>query len=47
LYVSTLSLAILNVSQIKTPKLSGTPANVYLLATYTLGVSGIYGWKLF
>jgi CDP-diacylglycerol--serine O-phosphatidyltransferase len=47
LYVSVLSLAILNVSQIKTPKLSGTPVNVYILAAYTLGITGIYGWKLF
>lgn len=41
-----LGLAILNVSQIKTPKLSGNPINVVLLAAYTLGVSAIYGWKL-
>lgn len=46
LYVSGLSLAALNVSQIKTPKLSGNPVNVYLLAIYTLGMTGIYGWKL-
>ncbi len=46
LYVSCLALASLNVSQIKTPKLSGTPINVYLLAVYTLGITGIYGWKL-
>lgn len=47
LYVSALGLAVLNVSQIKTPKLSGNPRNVYLLALYTLGVTGIYSWKLF
>jgi len=47
LYVSVLSLAILNVSQIKTSKLSGIPVNVYILAAYTLGITGIYGWKLF
>jgi len=41
-----LGLAILNVSQIKTPKLSGNPVNVALLAAYTLGVSVFYGWKL-
>ena len=41
-----LGLAVLNVSQIKTPKLSGNPRNVVLLAAYTLGVSIIYGWKL-
>lgn len=46
LYISGLGLAALNVSQIKTPKLSGNPVNVYLLAIYTLGMSGIYGWKL-
>ncbi|MEJ2611756.1 MAG: CDP-alcohol phosphatidyltransferase family protein [Candidatus Thiodiazotropha sp.] len=41
-----LGLAALNVSQIKTPKFSGNPRNVYLLAFYTLGMTGIYGWKL-
>ena len=46
LYVSGVGLAILNVSQIKTPKLSGNPINVYLLAIYTLGMTGVYGWKL-
>ena len=47
LYISALSLAALNVSQIKTPKFSGTPRNVYLLAFYTLGITSIYAWKLF
>jgi len=46
LYGSCLGLAALNVSQIKTPKLSGNPFNVYLLAAYTLGLTGIYTWKL-
>ena len=46
LYVSTLGLAALNVSQIKTPKLSGNSRNVFLLAFYTLGITGIYIWKL-
>jgi len=46
LYVSGISLAVLNVSQIKTPKLSGNPVNVYILAIYTLGITTIYGWKL-
>jgi phosphatidylserine synthase len=46
LYASCLGLAALNVSQIKTPKLSGNPVNVYILAIYTLGMTGIYGWKL-
>lgn len=46
LYVSALGLAALNVSQIKTPKLSGKPRNVFLLAFYTLGITCIYAWKL-
>ncbi|MGR6873795.1 CDP-alcohol phosphatidyltransferase family protein [Pseudomonas sp. HK3] len=46
-YVSAFALAVLNVSQIKTPKLSGHKHNVYLLALYTLGISSIYTWKLF
>lgn len=45
-YVSALGLAALNVSQIKTPKLSGNPINVYALAAYTIVITGIYGWKL-
>lgn len=46
LYISALVLAALNVSQIKTPKLSGNPSNVYLLTYYTLVMTGIYSWKL-
>jgi CDP-diacylglycerol--serine O-phosphatidyltransferase len=46
LYISCLGLAVLNVSQIKTPKLSGNLSNVYMLAIYTLGITSIYGWKL-
>ena len=46
LYASGVGLAILNVSQIKTPKLSGNPANVYILAFYTLAITSVYGWKL-
>lgn len=46
LYISGLVLAALNVSQIKTPKLSGNPVNVYILAIYTLLITGIYSWKL-
>jgi len=46
LYVSALILAVLNVSTIKTTKLSGNTRNVYLLAFYTLGITGIYAWKL-
>ena len=45
-YISALSLAILNVSQIKPPKLSGNPRNVYILAFYTLCITGVYTWKL-
>lgn len=44
--ISGLGLAALNVSQIKTPKLSGNPINVALLAIYTLAVTLIYGWTL-
>jgi CDP-diacylglycerol--serine O-phosphatidyltransferase len=43
LYISGVSLAILNVSEIKTPKLSGNPRNVWILGAYTLGITIIYG----
>ena len=46
LYLSGVGLAILNVSEIKTPKLSGNPRNVWLLAAYTLGITVIYGLQL-
>jgi len=46
LYMSGLGLAALNVSEIKTPKLSGKPVNVFILAIYTLGITAIYGWML-
>ncbi|MBL4763292.1 MAG: CDP-alcohol phosphatidyltransferase family protein [Gammaproteobacteria bacterium] len=46
LYMSGLGLAALNVSQIKTPKLSGDLVNVYCLAIYTLSITAVYGWKL-
>lgn len=46
LYISAVGLAILNVSEIKTPKLSGNVRNVYLLAAYTLGITAIYSMKL-
>jgi len=46
LYASILVLAALNVSQIKTPKLSGNPINVYILAIYTIAMTGFYGWKI-
>jgi phosphatidylserine synthase len=46
LAITGLSLAALNVSPIKTPKLSGRPVNVFLLALYTLVITIIYGWKI-
>jgi CDP-diacylglycerol---serine O-phosphatidyltransferase len=46
LYACCLGLTALNVSQIKTPKLSGNPVNVVILGAYTLGMTVIYGWKL-
>ena len=46
LYIGGVGLAILNVSEIKTPKLSGNPRNVYLLGAYTLGITAIYGLQL-
>lgn len=44
--ISGLCLAVLNVSSIKTPKLSGNPVNVVILSAYTLGVTFIYSWNL-
>ena len=46
LFACGVGLAALNVSQIKTPKLSGNQRNVYILAAYTLGMTAIYGWKI-
>jgi len=46
LYATCLCLAALNVSKIKTPKLSGNPFNVWLLALYTIAMTVIYSWKL-
>jgi phosphatidylserine synthase len=46
LYACCMVIIALNVSQIKTPKLSGNPINVVILAIYTLGITAIYGWKL-
>lgn len=46
LYVCSMIIIALNVSQIKTPKLSGNPRNVVILAIYTLSISAIYGWQL-
>ena len=46
LYAVCITLAALNVAQIKTPKFSGNPISVYVLATYTLSITGIYAWRL-
>lgn len=46
LYASSLGLAALNVSQIKTPKLSGNPVNVLIIAIYTLGMTVLHGWNI-
>ena len=46
LYGVCVLLAGLNVSQIKTPKFSGNPAIVYMLAVYTASITAIYAWKL-
>lgn len=46
LYIAGVGLALLNVSEIKTPKLFGNPRNVYLLGAYTLGITAIYGLQL-
>lgn len=46
LYAVCISLAALNVAQIKTPKLSGNSISVYVLAAYTIGISAIYAWRL-
>lgn len=46
LYASGVCLAALNVSQIKTPKLSGNRVNVFVLAAYTLAITAVYSWKL-
>ncbi|MCF6323626.1 MAG: CDP-alcohol phosphatidyltransferase family protein [Gammaproteobacteria bacterium] len=46
LYTSGVALAALNVSSIQTPKLSGNPVNVFILAAYTIGITVIYSWKM-
>jgi len=46
LFFVCLGLAVLNVSQIKTPKLSGNPVNVWILAIYTASLTAFYGWQL-
>ena len=47
LLISCLGIAWLNVSQIKTPKLSSNPRNVYILGIYTIILTSIYGWVYF
>ena len=47
LYTCCMGISILNVSQIKTPKLSGKPLNVYILGIYTLSITAIYAWQIF
>ncbi|MFK7870774.1 MAG: phosphatidylcholine/phosphatidylserine synthase [Roseobacter sp.] len=46
LAICALCLAALNVSQIKTPKLSGNPVNVAILALYTLLATLFYSWSM-
>ncbi len=46
LYAVCILLAALNVAQIKTPKFSGNPTSVYVLAIYTFSITGIYAWRL-
>ena len=46
LALSGLCLAALNVSQIKTPKLSGNPINVVVLAVSTLMITLFYAWSM-
>ena len=46
LYAACISLAALNVAQIKTSKFSGNPISVYVLAIYTFCITGIYAWRL-
>jgi len=46
LIVVCIGLAALNVSQIKTPKFSGNPLNVWILAAYTLSTTAFYSWQL-
>ncbi len=46
LYAACILLAALNVAQIKTPKFSGNPVSVYVLAIYTVGITIIYVWRL-
>lgn len=47
LYATCIALAALNVSRLKTPKLSGHRICRYALAAYTLGMTAVYAWKLY
>ena len=46
LFITCLCLSALNVSQLKTNKLSGNPRNVYALAAYCIAMTIFFGWKL-
>lgn len=46
LYAACIVLASLNVAEIKTPKFSGNPISVYILAFYTLAITAAYSWRL-
>ncbi|MDQ7002186.1 MAG: CDP-alcohol phosphatidyltransferase family protein [Ghiorsea sp.] len=46
LYVCCMVITVLNVSEIKTPKLSGNPISVVILAIYTLSITAAYTWQL-
>lgn len=45
LLASCLLLAVLNISEIKTPKLSSNPIHVFMLGAYTVMITGYYWWK--
>ena len=47
LLLLTLLIALLNISQIKTPKLSSNPINVVLLGSYTVLITCFFYWKQF
>ncbi|MDQ6989413.1 MAG: CDP-alcohol phosphatidyltransferase family protein [Mariprofundaceae bacterium] len=46
LYACCLIITALNVSEIKTPKLSGKPMHVVILGIYTLTITALYSWQL-
>ncbi|MDA7757130.1 CDP-alcohol phosphatidyltransferase family protein [Opitutales bacterium] len=47
LLLLSLLIALLNISQIKTPKLSSNPINVVLLGSYTVLITCFFYWKQF